>query len=41
MFQPLDYTSQVVAGRNIRARIKINEDEVMHVSVFVPLPHTG
>ena len=41
MFQPLDFSSQVVAGRNIQARIKIDEDEVMHVSIFVPLPHTG
>ena len=38
MFQPLDFTAQVVAGRNIQARIKIDEDEVMHVSMFVPLP---
>ena len=41
MFMPIDYTSQVVAGRNLNARISIGEEEILHVSIFVPLPHTN
>lgn len=33
--------TQVVAGLNIKARVKVNGDKVYTVVVHRPLPHTG
>ena len=41
MFEPVGYTTQVVAGTNFRVKYKVGDNDYVHAQVFVPLPHTG
>ena len=41
IFDPLSYTSQVVAGVNYRVKISTDENEYVHVQIYQPLPHTN
>eukprot|EP00401_Gymnodinium_catenatum_P083338 CAMPEP_0117598002 /NCGR_PEP_ID=MMETSP0784-20121206/75167_1 /TAXON_ID=39447 /ORGANISM="" /LENGTH=95 /DNA_ID=CAMNT_0005400429 /DNA_START=110 /DNA_END=397 /DNA_ORIENTATION=+ len=40
-YEPLKYTSQVVAGTNYKVKVACDGDEHVHVKIFQPLPHTG
>ena len=40
-FEVVHYTTQVVAGTNWRAKVKVGDSEYIHVTIFEPLPHTG
>ena len=35
------FTSQVVAGKNLRIKVQVGDTDYIHIKVFVPLPHTG
>merc|ERR1712147_231763 len=39
-FEPVGYTSQVVAGTVFQIKYKVGDD-YLHAKVFRPLPHTG
>jgi cystatin-A/B len=38
VFEPVAYTSQVVAGTNYKAKIKVDGGKYIHVKLFEPLP---
>ena len=42
-FEPVQYTSQVVAGTNYNVVIKVGPgaSDYLHAKIFSPLPHTG
>lgn len=40
-YKALQYKSQVVAGTNYFVKIKVGEQEHIHVRILKPLPHTG
>ena len=40
-FEAVSYTTQVVAGTNWNAKIRVSPDATIQVRVFEPLPHTG
>ena len=40
-FEPVGYTTQVVAGTNYQAVVKVGEDEHIHVKIYEPLPGQG
>lgn len=39
-FEAVHYSTQVVAGTNWRAKVKVGDNHI-HVTFFEPLPHTG
>eukprot|EP00670_Eutreptiella_braarudii_P006212 CAMPEP_0174285428 /NCGR_PEP_ID=MMETSP0809-20121228/8764_1 /TAXON_ID=73025 ORGANISM="Eutreptiella gymnastica-like, Strain CCMP1594" /NCGR_SAMPLE_ID=MMETSP0809 /ASSEMBLY_ACC=CAM_ASM_000658 /LENGTH=97 /DNA_ID=CAMNT_0015381215 /DNA_START=28 /DNA_END=321 /DNA_ORIENTATION=+ len=41
VFEPIQYSTQVVAGTNYFVKVKTDEDQYVHVRIFQPLPHTG
>lgn len=41
VFEPISYTSQVVAGTNFRVKIKVDDDKYIHATIFRSLPHAG
>ncbi|QDZ19614.1 cystatin domain-containing protein [Chloropicon primus] len=40
-FEPVSFVKQVVAGINYKVKVKVSEEECVHVLVYCPLPHTG
>ena len=40
-FEPVSYTTQVVAGTNYVVKIKVGEDKFISVKIFKPLPCNG
>ena len=41
IFEPVVYTTQIVAGCNFRVKYQVGDNDYIHAQVFVPLPHTG
>ena len=41
IFECVGYTSQVVAGTNYHIKVRVGEEDHLHIRVFAPLPHTG
>ncbi len=41
VFEPVSYTSQVVAGTNFLIKVKVGEDEHISIKVHRPLPCNG
>ncbi len=41
LFEAVSYTSQVVAGTNFFVKVKVGDDQYIHVKFFRPLPHKG
>lgn len=41
VFEPLKYTSQVVAGSNYLVKIKVDGEKYIHVKYHKPLPCNG
>ena len=37
-FEAVKYTSQVVAGTNYKIKVKVGDEQYVHIEVFVPLP---
>ena len=40
-FEPVCYTSQVVAGTNYFVKVRTGDAVYVHIRVHKPLPHTG
>ena len=40
-FEPISYTTQVVAGTVYQAKIRVDGGDVVHAKIFKPLPHTN
>ena len=40
-FEPIAYTSQVVAGTVYQAKIRVDGGDIVHAKIFKPLPHTN
>ena len=40
-FEPVSFTSQVVAGTVFMVKVKVDNDEHVELKIFKPLPHTG
>nr|CAH04421.1 cystatin [Euplotes vannus] len=40
-FEVIHYKTQIVAGTNWEAKVKIGDDEYAHVVIHEKLPHTG
>lgn len=40
-FELVDFTTQVVAGVIYLMRVRVDQDEFLHVKIIKPLPHTG
>ena len=40
-FEAVSYTTQVVAGTNFKVKVKVGNDEYIHVKIFRPLPVNG
>ena len=40
VFEPVTYTSQVVAGKNYAIKIKVAEGKFVTAKIHTPLPHT-
>ena len=36
-FEAVKYTSQVVAGTNYKIKVKVGDEQYVHIKVFVPL----
>mmetsp|Transcript_40622 Transcript_40622/g.46575 ORF Transcript_40622/g.46575 Transcript_40622/m.46575 type:complete len:99 (+) Transcript_40622:33-329(+) len=41
VFEPVHYTTQVVAGTVYQAKIRVDGDDHVHAKVYVTLPHEG
>ena len=41
VYEPINYTSQVVAGANFKIKVKVDGDKYIHIKVFKPLPQNG
>lgn len=41
VFEPVSYTSQVVAGTNYIVAIDVGKEDLVEVKIHRPLPHTG
>ena len=37
-FEAVQYTTQVVAGVNYKIKVKVGDEDYVHIKVFVPLP---
>ena len=37
-FEAVSYTTQVVAGTNYKIKVKVGDENYVHIKVFVPLP---
>ena len=40
-FEAVSFTTQVVAGTNFLVKVKVDNDEYIHVKIFRPLPCNG
>ena len=40
-FEPINYTSQVVAGTNFMIKVKVGDADYIHIKVHRPLPCNG
>ena len=40
-FEPVSYTTQVVAGTVYKSKVHVGGGHYIHIKVFQPLPHTG
>ena len=40
-YEPVTYTSQVVAGTNYLVKVKVGESEYVHLKIYQPLPCAG
>ena len=40
-FEVVNYTTQVVAGTNWKAKIKVSDTEYIHVKIYEKLPHVN
>ena len=38
IYEPILYTTQVVAGTNYKIKVKVGDEKYVHIKVFVPLP---
>ena len=38
VFEAVSYTTQVVAGTNYKIKVKIGDNQFVHIKVFKPLP---
>ena len=38
IFEPILYTSQVVAGTNYNIKVHVGEQRFIHIKIYVPLP---
>ena len=41
VFEAVSYTSQVVGGKNYKVKVKVGENEYVHVKIFKALPCYG
>jgi cystatin-A/B len=41
IWEPVCYKTQVVAGTNYRIKIRVSDNEFVHIKVHKPLPNTG
>ena len=37
-FEAVSFTTQVVAGTNYKTKVKVGDENYVHIKVFVPLP---
>ena len=37
-FEAVSFTTQVVAGTNYKIKVKVGDENYVHIKVFVPLP---
>ena len=37
-FEAVKYMTQVVAGKNYKIKVKVGDEQYVHISVLVPLP---
>ena len=37
-FEAVKFTTQVVAGTNYKIKVKVGDEQYVHIKVFVPLP---
>ena len=37
-FEAVKYVTQVVAGTNYKIKVKVGDEQYVHIKVFVPLP---
>ena len=37
-FEAVKYVSQLVAGTNYKIKVKVGDEQYVHIKVFVPLP---
>ncbi len=40
-FEAVSFTTQVVAGTNYKIKVKVGDENYVHIKVFVPLPCNG
>ena len=40
-FEAVSFTTQVVAGTNYKIKVKVGDEDYVHIKVFVPLPCNG
>ena len=38
VFEPILYTTQVVAGTNYNIKVHVGEEKFIHIKIYVPLP---
>ncbi len=38
VFEPILYTSQVVAGTNYNIKVHVGDERFIHIKIYVPLP---
>ena len=41
IYEPILYTTQVVAGTNYNIKVHIGDEKYIHIKIFVPLPYTN
>ena len=40
-FEPVSYTTQVVAGTNYKIKVKVGDSDYIHIKIHKPLPCNG
>ena len=40
-FEPISYTTQVVAGTNYLVKVKVGDNKYVHIKIWKRLPHEG